>query len=59
MAKVRETLGQAHDVTSDEDIGRGESGDVRSRYFINLWEKLPMEAEVRTARTPQADGGRS
>ena len=45
VARAGEMLCQAYDVTLDEDIGRGLSGDVRSRYFNNLWETLRMEAE--------------
>ena len=71
VAKARELLGQAYDVTLDEDIGRGESGDVRSRYFSNLWGKLLMKTEdpegtncriqwsSGCARAPRSDGRRS
>ena len=44
VAKARQALCREYGVTLDEDLGRGSSGDVRSRYFSNLWEKLLTEA---------------
>ena len=45
VARAREMLCSAYGVTLDENIGRGDSGDVRSRYFSNLWEKLLVDAK--------------